>query len=72
MTLKNAPLKQMMVVILTRVHQDDPAWGDWCVAGEEINLWVDTSSLVMSVVLENRGAILEDAYWLQPIIMHNT
>ena len=59
-TVKDTPLKQMIVVILTRVHQDDPAWGDWCMAGEEVNSWVDASSLVMGVVLENHGATLED------------
>ena len=41
--------------------------GDWCVTGEEINSWVDASSLVMGVVLENHGAIVEDACWLRPI-----
>ena len=43
----------MIVEMLTRVQQDDPAQGDRCIAGEEINSWVDASSLAMSVVLEN-------------------
>ena len=45
MTLKDALFEQMMVEMLTRVHQNDPARGDWCVVG---------------VVLANCGAIVED------------
>ena len=47
--MKDALLKQMIVEILTRVRQDNRIWGDWCVAGEEINLLVDASSLAMDV-----------------------
>ena len=65
--MKDAPLKQMIFEMLTRVCQEDPAWGDWCLAREEINLWVDASSLAIDVVLENCGAILEDACWLRSI-----
>ena len=36
-------------------------------AGEEIISRVDASSLARGVFLENRGAILEDAYCLRPI-----
>ena len=40
---------------------------DWYIAGEEINSWVDRSSLAMGLMLENPGAILEDACMLRPI-----
>ena len=63
-TVKDAPLKQMIVEMLTRVCQDYPAQGDMCMAGEEINLRVDASLLVMVMILENHGAILEAACWL--------
>ena len=65
--MKDAPLKQMIVEMLTRVRQDDPARGDWCVAEGKINSWVDASFLAMGVVLENRGTILEDEFWFRSI-----
>ena len=67
MVTNGLPYKQMIVEKLIRVHQDDPALGDWCVAEKEINLWVDASSLAMGMILENYGIYQEDAYWLQPI-----
>ena len=66
-TVKDVPIKQMIVEMFIRVLQDDPTQRDWCVAGEEANLWVDASSLAMGIVLENCGATLEDVCWLQPI-----
>ena len=57
-TVKDDPLQQMIVEMLTKVCQDDPAWGDECVAGEDVNSWV--SSLTIGVVLENHAVMLED------------
>ena len=48
------------------VRQDDPAHGDWCVEGRELNVWVDASSLVIREALERHKTVLEDACWLQP------
>ena len=48
------------------VQRDDPAHGDWCAEGQEPNVWVDASSLVIGVALERHEAVLEDAYWLHP------
>lgn len=55
--MNDIPLKQMIAKVITK---DDPAQGDWCVIIEDVNVWVDASSLVMGVVLESHGAILED------------
>ena len=44
----------------------DPAQGEWCINGEEMNIWVDTSTLALGVLLEKDGIVLEDACWLWP------
>ena len=49
-----------------RVTRDDPVQSNWSVSGEELNVWIDTSSLATAVVLERHGDILEDVYWLHP------
>ena len=51
---------------IARVKQDDPAKGDWCVQGDELNVRVDASSLAIGVLLEKDGAVVEDACWLRP------
>ena len=48
------------------VQRDDPAHGDWCAEGQELNVWVDASSLVIGVALERYKAVLEDVCWLRP------
>ena len=50
----------MVVENVTRVKKKDPARGDWCVQGKEMNVWVDASSLAIGVPLEKNGAIIED------------
>ena len=62
-TVKDIPLKQMMVEVLTRVYQDDPTQGNQYVTTEEVNIWVDTSSLAMGVI---NCATLENTCWLCP------
>ena len=34
--------------------------------GQELNMWVDASSLVTRVALERHKTVLEDTCWLQP------
>lgn len=60
-TVNNITFKHMMAKVITKVHQDDPAQGSWCITGEEVNTWVDANSLATGVVLDRHGAILEDA-----------
>ena len=48
------------------VRRDDPAHGDWCVYGWELNVWVDASSLAIGVALERHETVFEDACWLRP------
>ena len=48
------------------MQRDNPAHGDWCVDGREMNAWVNASSLVIEVVLERHETVLEDACWLRP------
>ena len=56
----------MVKETIARVKQDDPTKGDWCVQGDELNVWVDASSLAIGVLLEKDGAAIEDACWLRP------
>ena len=55
----------MVKETIARVKQDDPAKEDWCVQGDELNVWVDASSLAVGVLLEKNGAAIEDACWLR-------
>ena len=59
-------LVRMVKETIARVKQDDPAKGDWCVQGDELNVWVDASSLAIGVLLEKDGAAVVDACWLRP------
>ncbi|KRZ47670.1 hypothetical protein T02_8867 [Trichinella nativa] len=43
------------------VKKRDPARGRWDVSAEEAKIWVDASSLAISVALEVGGSIVEDA-----------
>ena len=43
-------LVHMVKETIARVKQDDPAKGDWCVQGDELNVWVDASSLAIGVL----------------------
>ena len=57
-------LRQFVEEVLARVNYDDPVRSNWSISGEELNAWVDASSLATGVVLERRHDILEDACWL--------
>ncbi|KRY48689.1 hypothetical protein T03_15204 [Trichinella britovi] len=48
------------------VKKRDPTRGRWDVSAEEAKIWVDSSSLAISVALEVGGSIVEDAAWLRP------
>ena len=62
--VNDVSLKLVMTEVLKKCH-DNPAQGDWSVTGEELNAWVDASSLVTIMMLERHGAILEDVYWFR-------
>lgn len=49
----NILLKRMVKETVDRVRQENPARGDCCVNGSEINVWVDAGSLATGVLLEN-------------------
>ena len=57
----------MVTETIVRVKNSNPTRGDWCVLEKEINVWVDASSLVIVVLLEKNGAVIEDVCWLQPM-----
>ena len=57
----------MVTETIARVKKSNPAWGDWCVQGKEMNIWVDTSSLAIRFLLEKNGAVIEDTCWLWPM-----
>ena len=58
-------LAQMIRDIFTRVTQENPVKGDWCISGQEVIVWVDASSLVTGMVGKSNGVVAEDATWLQ-------
>ena len=61
--IDDTPLNTMIKEVLTSVNKEDLAWGRWCVDGQAISVWVDTSSLTTGVY---DGAVVEDACWLHP------
>ena len=65
-TTEDAPLQQMVWETIARVMQSYPSQGLWCATGQDINVWIDASSLATGVLLECDDVVFEDAYWLQP------
>ena len=59
------PLRQMMTDVMSRLRQNDPARGTWCVNGPTYAVWVDASSLAIGVAVEVNGAVIEDASWMR-------
>ena len=64
--IDDAPLNTMIKEVLTRVRKEDPARGKWCVDGQALSIWVDTSSLATGVSLVYDGVVVEDAFRLRP------
>ena len=56
----------MIKEVLTRVHKEDLAQSKWCVNGQTLSVWVDTSSLAIGVSFVYDGDVVEDACWLRP------
>lgn len=46
-------------MIKERVKQDDPVR----LEEQDMNVWIDASSLAIGMALEKNGAILEDVYY---------
>ena len=57
----DALLSRMIAESVERATHEDPAQGEWCVNGEEMNVWVDASLLALGVLLEKDVAMLKDA-----------
>ena len=55
----DALLTQIIAESVERAPHEDPAQGEWCINGEEMNVWIDASSLALEV-------LLEDVCWLRP------
>ena len=64
--IDDVSLRQVVEEVLARVTRDDPVQCNWSVFREELNAWVDASSLATDMVLERCGDILEDECWLHP------
>ena len=59
------PLLALMIGdIFTRVTWDDPMKSNWCISGQEVTVWVETSYLATGLVVENNGVAAEDVSWL--------
>ena len=63
---EDAPIQQMVQETIARVMQSNPSQGLWCTTGQDINVWVDTSSLAAGVLLECDDVVFEDVCWLRP------
>ena len=58
-------LRAMLEDTVQRVERNDPGKGRWNVVGEEATVWVDASSLALSIVIEVDGNVVEDASCLR-------
>ena len=56
-------LAQIIRDIFARITQDDPVKGDWCISGQVVTVWVDTSSLPSGMVVESNGVAAENVTW---------
>ena len=63
---RDALLQQTLSETVCSVQKEDPAHQDQCVDGQELNKWIDTSSLAIGVALERHEIVLEEGCWLQP------
>ena len=48
----------MIEELLNKVAADDPAKGRWNVAGSDVTVWTDASSLALGVAIELDGEVL--------------
>ena len=51
---------------IARVRQSNPSQGLWCMTGQDINVWVDASSLATGMLLEHGDVVFKNACWLRP------
>ena len=58
-------LQEMIEELLNKVAADDPAKGRWNVAGSDVTVWTDASSLALGVAIELDGEVMEDGCWLR-------
>ena len=49
------------------MKQSDPLQGQWCVSRQDVNVWVNASSLAIGVFLERDDVAVEDHCWLRLI-----
>lgn len=50
-------LTRMLMGIITRLAEKDPAHVDWCFDGREVTVWVDASSLATGVIVESSESL---------------
>ena len=55
----------MLEDTVRRVKHNDPAKRRWDVVGDEATVWVDASSLVLGIVIEVDGHVVDDVSWLR-------
>ena len=55
----------MLEDTVRRVKHNDPAKRRWDVVGDEATVWVDASSLVLGIVIEVNGHVVDDVSWLR-------
>ena len=64
--IKNPSFGHILAEMLSRIREQDPVRGDWCMGSNEVTVWVDASSVATGVALEASGTVVEDACWLRP------
>ena len=62
----NTLLRSMLMETLTRILQDFPVRGNWCINGCEFTVWVDTSWLATEATREANRSVVKDVSWLHP------
>lgn len=63
--IREERVRVMVEDVYHRLEKEDPAHGRWDVRGDEVDLWVDASSLAIGVVLQVNGMTVEDGSWMR-------
>ena len=63
----NISIRSMLTETITKIQQEDPIRGNWCVDEPKFTVWVDASPLATGIVLEANGSVVKGASWLQPV-----
>lgn len=58
-------VRTLLMEVVSKVKNNDPVRGLWCVNSYEAKVWVDASSVAIGVAMEIDSVIVKDASWLR-------